>query len=73
MMKLWQTSKNKAPSKREKARGQNPKWVTQGQMNKSCSKAHSHEAYKIEKGMGYLIKKKKSRRVLTCNKNRNGL
>jgi hypothetical protein len=22
-------------------------------MNKSCSKAHSHEAYKIEKGMGW--------------------
>jgi hypothetical protein len=49
------TKKTKHPvkgKKKEKERGQNPKWVTQGQMNKSCSKAHSHEAYKIEKGMG---------------------
>ncbi len=48
MMKSWQTPLNKTPSKRgkegtkrtkSKSEQQNPKWVTKGQRNKSCSKS----------------------------------
>ncbi len=53
MMKPWQTSSNKAPSKRGKEGGpepkeQNPEWVTKGQRN--IIPQQLQEAYQKKKG-----------------------